>query len=225
MRMNTEILYTPLDIELVLPNEQKIIDWVVDHRIKDTDYNQYQINWNIHCPVVSCFPIEDWTSSDSIVELDKHIHKLHNTGKRYWHPGFKETFPEIAAAIEAMPFEELTVAIIQTQIGYIEPHKDDLDDRASTIEEPRRFFIHLTNPTESSLFLCKEKEGERVYPKLNPSWPCYAFNNDTVHHGAEKKDRVRLIINTAGIIDPVKHKELIDRSIKKFKDEVLYVDL
>jgi hypothetical protein len=223
--MNTEILYTPLDIPLVIPDEQKLIDWVVDHRIKDSNYTQYQINWNIHCPVVSCFPIEDWTSSNAIIDLEKYIHKLHNTNKRYWHPGFKETFPEIAAAIEAMPFEELTVAIIQTQLGYIQPHSDDLDERANTITEPRRFFIHLTDPRESTLFLCKDKDGERIYPKLNPNWPCYAFNNDSVYHGAEKKDRTRLIVNTAGIIDPIKHKELIDRSVKKFKDEVLYVNI
>lgn len=224
--MNAEILYTPLDINLELPDEQKIIDWVVEHRIKDTNYNQYQINWNIHCPIVSCFPIEDWTSSDSIVELDKHIHKLHNTGKLYWHPGFKETFPEIASAIEQFPFQELTVAIIQTQIGYIQPHQDDLDEFASTITEPRRFFIHLTDPTKTTLFLCKDEDGrDCVTPKIHKEWPCYAFNNDTAWHGATKGDRVRMIINTAGIIDPVKHKELIERSVDKFKDEVLYVNL
>lgn len=224
--MNPEILFTPLDIELTLPDEQKIIDWVVEHRIKDTDYNQYQINWNIHCPIMSCFPIEDWQSSNAIVELDKHIHRLHNSNKIYWHPGFRETFPEIAAALEQLPFKEFTVAIIQTQLGYIQPHQDDLDEFANSITEPRRFFIHLTNPSETTLFLCNDKEGNgKVSPKIDPKWPCYAFNNDTAFHGADKKDKVRMIINTAGIIDPVKHKELIDRSVEKFKDKVMYVNI
>jgi hypothetical protein len=224
--MNTEILFTPLDIELVLPDEQKIIDWVVEHRIKDTDYNQYQINWNIHCPIMSCFPIPNWQSSTAIIELDKHIHRLHNSNKIYWHPGFKETFPEIAAALEQLPFKEFTVAIIQTQLGCIQPHQDDLDDYANEVNEPRRFFIHLTDPTRTTLFLANDKDGTgKITPRIDPAWPCYAFNNDTSYHGADKGDRVRMIINTAGIIDPVKHKELIERSIKKFKDQVMYVNL
>jgi hypothetical protein len=44
-----------------------------------------------------------------------------------------------------------------------------------------------------------------------------------VFHGADyNSTRIRIILDTAGILDTAKHKELIDRSVEKFKDFVIY---
>lgn len=213
------LAYTPIDIVIDVPDEQEIINWFEKHKVLDTDYWEYRANRHTWAIVACMKNLDDWRKIDFSL-WDNRRDEIPNAGM-YFHPGFEETFPSIASAIKQLPFKQLTYAGMILQMGEITPHQDTHDHNDPT--EPRRYNIYLTDPAHNTFYISKDPKSERIKPQIDNTYRCFAFNNSKCWHGAEPTARPKLMIATTGIIDDTAHKELVARSIDKFKDKVLYI--
>lgn len=217
------ILYTPLDIPVALPDEKEIYDWAEQNTFIQTNYKQYELGWFTHSPVACCIKPDNWRDVKELYKVEDHLKKqIVGNNETFFHPEFYKLFPQLVKAIKALPFKELTGASIKIQRGPSFSHRDDLHTiEDAGLEEPKRITMSLTNVKYSTLYL--EKDNVKMHPKIPEGYPCYAFNNKDVFHGADyNSTRIRIILDTAGMLDAAKHKELIDRSVEKFKDFVIY---
>ena len=217
------ILFTPLDIPISLPNEQEIYDWAEANTFRQNEYKQYELGWFTHSPVACCILPDDWRDVKELYKVEDHLkNQVVGNTNTFFHPEFAKLFPQLVEAIKALPFKELTGASVKIQRGPSFPHQDDLHTiEGDGLSEPKRITMSLTNVDHSMLYL--EKNGQKYYPKIPAGYPCYAFNNADVMHAADyDPTRIRIILDTAGMLDVEKHQELIKRSISKFKDYVIY---
>jgi hypothetical protein len=218
-----KILFTPLDIPIDLPNEQEIYNWAEANTFRETNYKQFELGWFTHSPVACCIPVGDWRDVRVLYEVEDVLkNKQVNNPETYFHPEFAKLFPGLVEAIKLLPFKELTGASVKIQRGPSFPHRDDLHTVEETgVSEPKRITMSLTDVNYSTLYL--EKDGVKIHPKIPQGYPCYAFNNRDVLHAADyDPNRIRIILDTAGMLDVDKHNELLRNSIKKFKDYVIY---
>lgn len=218
-----KILFTPLDIPVPLPNEQEIYNWAEANTFRETNYKQFQLGWFTHSPVACCIPLDDWRDVNALYEVEDVLkNKQVNNPDPYFQPEFSKLFPGLVETIKQLPFKELTGASVKIQRGPSFPHLDDLHTvEEDGLEEPKRITISLTDVNFSTLYL--EKDGVKIYPKIPEGYSCYAFNNKDVLHAADyDPTRIRIILDTAGMLDVQKHKELLERSVDKFKDYVIY---
>jgi len=213
------LAYLPIDIPMPILDEQKLLDWFEHHKLLDTDYWEYEQNRHTWALVSTCKEPADWRRYDATMWENRRV-AGDNDGVLF-HPGFEETFPEIANCIRQLPFKQLTVSGMLYQMGEIPTHQDASDPHQPT--EPRRYTIYLTHPEHNTFYVSKTKTSERFLINVDPEYACFAFNNTDVWHGAFKNDRPKIILTTAGIIDNEKHNALLERSLKKFKDKALYL--
>lgn len=214
-----KLAYLPIDIPMPILDEQKILDWFENHKLLDTDYWEYQKKRHTWAMVSTCKEPNDWRRFDSDMWENRRA-EGENRGVLF-HPGFEETFPEIAACIRQLPFKQLTVSGMLYQMNEIPPHKDTFDPHYPT--EPRRYSIYLTDPKYNTFYVSKTENSEKILVTIDPKYSCFVFNNTDCWHGALKNDRPKIIITIAGIIDNERHKELLARSLEKFKDKAIYL--
>jgi hypothetical protein len=213
------LAYTPIDIAIELPDEQFILDWFEQHKVVDTDYWEYQANRHTWAIVACTKNLDNWRKID--FSLWENRRDSVPDPSLFFHPGFIEAFPSLAEAIKKLPFKQLTYAGMILQMGEIGSHQDTYDHNDPS--EPRRYNIYLTDPEYNTFYMCKEENSERAKPKFDDTYRCFAFNNSECWHGAEPTNRPKIMIATTGIVDNEAHKELIARSVEKFKDKVLYL--
>jgi hypothetical protein len=102
----------------------------------------------------------------------------------------------------------------------LESHRDEILNLG--IYSPERYNVLLSPHYEQdSFFICKEKHGEKHYPKILKDYPIYAFNNNETYHGADLVLDKRVILICGGILDEQKHVDLINRSAEKFNNYVI----
>ncbi len=211
------LAYLPIDIEVEWPDESLIVDWFHNHKLLDTDYWEYTENRHTWAMISTCSQPKDWRRYDSEMWTNRRNEVL-NEGIIF-HPSFEETFPSIANCIKQLPFKQLTVSGMLYQMGTIPDHQDTADPRMPT--EPRRYTIYLTDPRHNTFYFSKTENGNKFYPNIVT--PCFAFNNTDCWHGAIATKRPKIILTTAGIIDDQKHEELLNRSLKKYKEYAIYL--
>lgn len=82
----------------------------------------------------------------------------------------------------------------------------------------------VTNFEKEIFFLSKDSEATKIYPVLPIETNTFVYDGSVYEHGADKgfpiSDRCQIIIS--GILDIEKHHTLLDKSIKKYADYVLY---
>jgi hypothetical protein len=213
-----KLIYTPIDIPCKLPDEQKLLQWFHNNHLTDTDYWEYKSGRHQWAMTSTSTEPKDWRRYDEELWTNRRNEQT-TEPKVYINPSFDKEFPEISNVLRQLPFKQLTVSGLLYQIGDIPLHNDTHDPREPT--EPRRYTIYLTNPDYCTFYF--DVNGERVIPKINKDYCCFVFNNTDVQHGAFKMDREKIILTCAGIIDNDKHNELLNRSIEKFKDELIYI--
>lgn len=216
----SKVLYTPIDINFEMPAEADILDWFETHKLTDTTYSEYVNNRHIYCAVAIRGKPKDWYKFDMWWTHWFENRNIVEGAELYFHPGFEERFPGLVSLIKQQPFEQIGgVAIIQ-QIGPIPVHRDTFDHHMPV--EPRRYMTYLSDPKYNTFFLTNKDTGEKRFPTIDDQYRCFAFNNDDIFHGADWHGRPKLLLTTTGIIDHRKHEELLNRSIEKFKDKVIY---
>jgi hypothetical protein len=210
------VIYTPVDIEFEIPDEQEVIEWFHKHKITDTDYWEYAEGRHEWCYVALREEPESWYTYDAWLDWSQERKPIDDFGL-FFHPGFEERFPGLAKCIRELPFDQIGTSGFIMQIGTIPPHQDAAYD----IVEPRRYIIYVTDPKYNTFYL--EHKGEKIFPQIDSKYRCFAFSNSDVMHGAVPTDRTKILLSTVGIMNEEKHKELIERSIKKFSDKVIRI--
>ena len=213
------LAYLPIDIPMPILDEKKILDWFENHKLLDTDYWEYQQGRHAWAMISTCNEPKDWRRYDA--EMWANRRQEGNNSGVLFHPGFEETFPELANCIRQLPFTQLTVSGMLYQLNEIPVHQDTADPRNPT--EPRRYTIYLTAPEHNTFYVSKTADSEKMLIKVNPEYSCFVFNNTDCWHGALKTDRPKIILTTAGILDNEKHEALLTRSLEKFKDQAIYL--
>jgi len=212
------ILYTPIDIEFEMPNEQEIIDWFNEHKIQDTDYWEYKQGRHTWCYVALRKEPSSWYTYDPWLDWANHRKPIDNP-ELVFHPGFEEKFPGLAKCVKELPFDQVGTSGFIMQMGEIPPHQDTITEYDP--DEPRRYIIYVTEPEENTFYLLHNHK--KYYPQIDRKYRCFAFNNNNIEHGADSPKGTKILLSTVGILNRDKHKDLINRSIKKFSDKVIEV--
>lgn len=216
------LIYTPVDIEYVHPNEQDIIDWFNENQMTDLTYNEYVKGRHIWATVACRGQPRDWGHFDCFTDHWGNNREYIEGAELVWRPGFKERFPELVKLIEAQPFKQIGGVAMIKQIGPVELHNDTPDLYNPT--EPRRYLTYLTNPEYNTFHLT---DGvTKFIPSIDDKYRCFAFNNTALQHGADWPTKgTKILLTTAGVVDNEKHEELIARSVEKFKEKVIYANI
>lgn len=212
------LIYTPIDIPCKIPDEKKILEWFHNHCLIGDDYWEYKSGRHQWAMVSTSKEPVDWRKYDPNMWENRRVEQ-ETKPEIHIHPGFEDEFPELANVIRNLPFKQLSVTGMLYQIGEIPLHNDTFDPHEPL--EPRRYTIYLTNPDYNTFYF--NVNGEKVFPKINNDYCCFAFNNNDVKHGAVKMDREKIILTAAGIIDNERHEQLLKQSIEKFKEYLIYI--
>lgn len=215
-RSKLTVIYTPIDIEFEIPDEQEIISWFHDHKITDQNYWEYAEGRHEWCYVALREEPKSWRTYDAWLSWSKERQPIKNAGL-FFHPGFEEKFPGLAKCVRELPFDQIGTSGFIMQIGTIPPHQDTNYD----MQEPRRYIIYVTDPKYNTFYL--KHNDQKIFPTIDPKYRCFAFNNSDIQHGADPTARTKILLSTVGIMNSKKHQELLDRSILKFKDKVIRI--
>lgn len=211
------ILYTPIDIEFDMPGEAELINWHANNNILDHDYKKYVGYWHDYAAVAIRNGTDSWRSSEMLFGwINKR--EIIKDAKLVFNPDFASKFPGLVDLINKLPFEQIGAVAMMKQLNIIGPHKDS--GPTNEADEPRRYLVYLTNPKESTFYLT---DGvTKVFPTIDEQYRCFAFDNTLYDHGADIPTNDKIILLIAGFLDPAKHTALVERSVSKFTDKVVY---
>lgn len=245
--MNTDIVYTPIDIDITLPSHDDLVNYVKNMTILSPDdpYNEGITLMVGHIAKMDSYKAHmSWKNGGLLVDKDnpnltteavalydsKFIKEIDRERKYnfYWEPEFQSRFPSIVEAISKMPFKQL-FAVFFGYAGYeISPtHRDNYNFMNEITVPVERYNILLTRHSLPCFYFTKEKENTKhIFPNIKKSNPIYAFDNRVCFHGSSKpddttKDRIQLLV--WGTIDVDAHTELINRSVAKFESDVIRI--
>lgn len=205
------IAYTPIDMKITLPPIDSLKKYFKENYM--TNLQDTYGYTSLLCALVSRNPVEDWRDANQVFAD-------HTGNQLYYAPGVLELFPELIDIIQRLPYKEIIGAVLNLHKENLPPHQDEFIN--INIDGPERYNVLLTSHYEQdSFFICKEKNSQKVYPKILKDYPVYAFSNNKAFHGADKVLEDRIILICAGILDEEKHRNLIHSSSEKFKDYVI----
>jgi hypothetical protein len=175
-------------------------------------------------------PIDIDISGVNFTQLDKSIRLT--SFNPYWESTavttdtvVKNNFDRI---LNQLPFTEITVITYKIQQRVVESHVDvypalgikqeELDHIQQN--EPAGYRIVLSGATNSvDVF-----DGQQWRNAVTPSIPCCYLLHSTGAKHRVKEDIGRTIIYIRGILDTTKHQELINHSLKKYKNYAIYLN-
>lgn len=242
-----EVVYTPVDIELKVPESDELVSYVKSMTILNPDDDFVE---GITLTVGHVAKLDDyrafmsWKNKGVLVDknnpeltnhlmdlFDKQFVKELDENKKYdfyWEPKFEKNFPEIITAIKQIPFKQL-YAVFFGYAGYetSPTHQDNYGFMNKEYIHLERYNILLTCHGVPCFYFTKEKEGTKhVFPNIKKDNPVYAFDNVLCYHGSAvpnelTKDRIQMLV--FGVIDKSKHQEFIKHSVDKFKDDIITI--
>jgi len=216
-----KLLYVPVDIEVDLPSTEDMLDYHHSHCIIDEDYEDIMQGRHVYCMVVSRYPFKDFRRWPHEIFADKSLWKTSiDNYQLYWAPGFRERFPTLVNLIMQQPFEQIAMSGWMLQKGPYGAHHDSSDPTFPM--EPRRYNALLTDPTHNTFWL-GNNDNEKIYPQVDPRYPCFAFNNADIKHGTDSITGLKIVLGTMGVIDHEKHEALIKRSVEKFPEKAIWI--
>jgi hypothetical protein len=218
----------PIEIDVSLPDEQKILDYVQEFEIPSTlhlDGPRFDC-WKV-APVGGQMSSGDWKDPVKIQSLI--CNRLTpNYGKFSWANDFDKLFPEVVSMIRQIPIIDPLVILMQQEkdstAHFDTQPKDnilDINDIALSTE-PRRYNIQLTNFGKTSFFVSKTKTSEKIYYHyITPELPAYCFPEQHYYHGADYIGPGKVSLCILGRPDKEKHNQVILRNIQKHKDKAI----
>lgn len=223
------IAYLPIDIDIQLPDEDRLIEFCQQTKIPDiTDSNVNQIKFWDKVPVIGRLEKdEDW------YDLDKMRHALFNRytpglGQCRYANNIDKVFPEIPYMLNQLPFKELSMVTMLVQREPVDTHIDSqvydniVDPTEIAIEmEPRRYNILMTKHHYKSFFVRETKDSEKLYPQFTPELPCHAICESHHWHGADWDGPDKIMLCVFGILDRPKHLQMIKDNLEKYKDKAI----
>ena len=191
------IAYLPLDIPKF--NLSYIIENYTFH-----PHNKWPQAWNC-LPV--CGKTDKWDANSF---YDAYVNR-YESGEVKWN------VPELQEILQYYP-GEVTHAQVLNQKSIIVAHKDTPIVKKQV--EPNGFKILINDKLEKSFFV--KIHGKRKFIDLPETTNCFTINEHEILHGAMMPKQDKYIVSCFGIIDEVKHKNLIDRSLEKYGKYGIY---
>lgn len=228
------IAFMPIEIDVQLPDEQKLIDYANHYSIrnkykKSSDKEVFELEkfWD-QVPVIGRLDSNEWY--DQRV-LSNAIFNRYNPGVggpcRYANDIDKQ-FPEIPYMLDQLPFKELSIVVLFKQHEQVSTHIDlqkwmNIQDESEIAFdlEPRRYNILMTKHHYKSFYICENQNSERIFPNIPAHRPCHALCESQHWHGAEYAGPDKIQLAVYGILDRPKHREMVRKNLEKFKDEVI----
>jgi len=150
-------------------------------------------------------------------------------GDGQWFEWVEEEMPHVKDFIDRLPYKTIR------QLSFVAPpnatpaHYDEpyWGNEFMPKQSPSCYRIRwskVTNPEEEVFFMTKDSGETKYYPYLPPETNTFVYDGSVWEHGADKgfaiNDRCQIIIS--GVLDIKKHQFLLDKSILKYSDCVLY---
>ncbi len=220
----------PVDIDVSLPDEQKILDYVQAHQFPSMLHlPSPRFDPWIVSPILGRMPSKDWADPIKIRNLIFNRQNPNYGGKLEYANDFDKLFPEVVDMINQIPILN-PICIFMQQTALSTAHVDTHGANDIRIipnlwgidTEPKRYNIQMTKFHYQSFFVSKTRESEHIpYTHVSKELPAYAFCEDHYFHGAEfcGVDKVNLCF--LGTPDWPKHNALIKRSLEKHRDKAI----
>jgi hypothetical protein len=222
------IAFVPIEIDVQLPDEQNLIDFCQQTKVKDIKGSVNSIQFWDKVPVVGRIARdEDW------YDLEKMSHALFNRytpglGECRYANGIDKKFPEIPYMLNQLPFKELSMVTMLVQREAVETHIDSqvydniTDPSEIAIDmEPRRYNILMNKHDYKSFYVCENHGSEKIFPTITPDVPCHAICESHHWHGADYDGPDKIMLCVFGILDREKHKQMIAYNLEKYKDRAI----
>jgi hypothetical protein len=208
------LLYTPIDIEFDLPDQDDIVEWFEQNRIEDLGEWNFRDGEHEWALVATGQPVSDWRSVAPYASWQAQGYQHNPNNMTRYAPGFTARFPGLFEAIERLPFREIGVVGMMRQLGEIDEHRDTYDPNEP--QEPRRYLLYLTDPHHNT-FWVRNGDQRRVVD-IPDQTRVFAFNNSETTHGALPPTGEKILLSVVGIIDDARHQALLERSIALYGD-------
>jgi len=207
------IVWTPLD----LPKLEVDTDHVHDLLYGDALDKRFP-NAKFHCGF----------GAGNVLFLKQNFF-THPYGNGDWWDWVDYELPHVKEYIEKLPFTHIR------QLAFVAPPKETIphyDEPFSATpilrkQSPSCYRIRwsrVTEPEKEVFFMTKDSGATKIYPVLPEETDAFVYDGSVYEHGADEgfkmRDRCQIIIS--GILDVEKHNAILDRSIKRFPDHVLY---
>lgn len=217
------IVYTPVDLKCSVPNYSDLLEYVEQHFI--TNLPSTLGYTSKLCPLAAHYPVKNWRDANDVFRNNGTGYSLEKNPALYFAPDVTKKFPELFNILFSLPYKQIYGVGLNLHTNPLPAHRDEIDLTGAM--SPERYNVLLSPHYEmDSFFIATDtKESKKVYPKILEEYPVYAFNNKDVYHGADVVLNGRIILICDGILDHEKHRELIERSSKKFDEYVIRFDI
>lgn len=226
------IAYLPIDIDVRLPDEQKLLDFCYETRIvnarDDTDALEHW--WPI--PVRGVLKGRDW------YDREKFYNSICNrlvkgAGTSYWANDIDRIFPEIPYMFEQLPIAEFNFCVLLLQRKEVNAHQDTqyadaiVDPAMRRVElEPRRYNILMNKHEVPSFYVSETETSKKIYPVITKDRACFSMCEEYHWHGADYVIENKVMLCVLGVVDEKKQIEMIKRSLEKYRDQaIIFPDL
>jgi hypothetical protein len=146
-----------------------------------------------------------------------------------WDPAFATRFPALVRWLERLPFRELHGIDLVTQTADVPDHMDIFGNNNSVsyyrryrAVEPRLYRALLFEPDDArvrrrSFYVTKRFGGRRHFVVLPRETHIFAMSSSICYHGSVRnRGHYKTTAAIFGALDPVRHLELLRRSLARF---------
>jgi hypothetical protein len=222
------IAYLPVEIDVRLPDEQEIIDYVKKYQIPSmTHLNGPRFDPWIGAPVMGRAKTSDWYDPEKFKEIFCN-RLVPNTAPIEYANNIDEKFPELIYMINQLPMKETSVVMLLMQTRQVTAHTDNQPDDVildpswiSIDTEPRRYNIQLTRHGVPSFFVSKTNDSEKIYPSITKEMPCFLSCEQHHYHGADFVVEGKIMMCVLGIVDKDRHVDNIRKNLEKYQDQAI----
>jgi len=207
------IVYTPIDMPVLEVDTQQVYDL----RTSEALFKEYP---------GTTFGCEHGAGE---VLFLKHNHFNEPEMDGEWYGWVEKEMPHVKEFIEKLPYKSICQLSFVAPPGPTVAHYDQPLNATSLMipQSPSCYRIrwsHVTKPEEEVFYLSRDSEATKIYPMLPAETNTFVYDGSVWEHGADKGfpmyERCQIIIS--GILDIEKHHALLDKSIEKYKDFVIY---
>lgn len=226
--MFESIAYIPLDIPQIDFNLNELNTLFDNHGMEHYPYPHI---WDAFCV---CGRVNDWSNN---IDTDRAWNERYILdGDVPFNPALPDDLrTDLKFMLDSLPYKKYTFAQILSQKITVAPHQDGLYDPHGDVRrevykgstgfndepEPAGLKVMLSHKDARCFYLSASAGSKREFIKIPEDTNCFAINERTYFHGAKHLGERKYILSTFGIIDPTRHKEMIERSLKKYKDYVI----
>lgn len=139
----------------------------------------------------------------------------------------KKNYPDLVNWFNLFPYKTIRNIKFNHQLSAVIPHidftKPELDPdlhQNNRINEPCGYRVFLRGTRKEKLYVVHN--GEKIYCNIPQDTDVYVLGHTSTLHGVDD-DYNRWTFFTHFEIDQIKHKNLLDRSLQKYKEYAIIV--